>query len=127
MEILYGLTLFTVKISIVLQYIRLFAPNRTVSPFVFYSSWIIIISHAMFYSAYTFATIFACMPREKIWNERYPGGQCLNHNAVVVSTGLFNIVSDVVILLLPVKTVWGLRIPTQKKVSISALFGTGLL
>ncbi|KAL8660312.1 MAG: hypothetical protein Q9202_006689 [Teloschistes flavicans] len=36
-------------------------------------------------------------------------------------------VSDVVTLLLPAKTVWELRIPRRKKIKIMALFATGLL
>jgi len=51
----------------------------------------------------------------------------VNYRATIVSTAFFNILSDIAILLLPVRTVWKLRIPTKKKVAISMLFGTGLL
>jgi archaellum biogenesis protein FlaJ (TadC family) len=113
--------------SITFQYLRMFAPNRTVNPFVYYGSWLIVIICTLFYTITTLLTIFACAPREKIWNKLYVGGHCLTYRAIILSTAIFNIISDVAILLLPVRTVWKLRIPTQKKVAISLLFGTGLL
>jgi hypothetical protein len=50
----------------------------------------------------------------------------MNYRAIIVSTSFFNIASDVFILLLPLRTVWKLQIPTKKKIAISLLFGTGL-
>ena len=127
LEILYGPLVFCVKMAVTLQYLRMFAPNRTVNPFVFYGSWIIITICTLFYITIVFLTVYACTPREKIWNRLLPGGQCLNYRATIVSTAFFNILSDIAILLLPVRTVWKMRIPTKKKVAISMLFGTGLL
>lgn len=126
-EIMYGPWVFIVKMAVLLQYLRMFAPNRTINPFVFYGTWIITTVCALFYTADTLATIFACTPREKIWNKLYSGGHCINYHAVVISTGFFNIFSDVAILLLPVRSVWKLRIPTRKKIGISFLFATGIL
>jgi hypothetical protein len=118
--------IFCVKTAVTLQYLRMFAPNRTINPFVFYGSWLIMTACAVFYILTTLLTVFVCTPREKIWNKLYPGGHCMNYRAIIVSTSFFNIVSDVFILLLPVRTVWKLQIPTKKKIAISLLFGTGL-
>jgi hypothetical protein len=51
----------------------------------------------------------------------------MNYNALVLASAMFNIISDIVILLLPVKSIWQLRISTKKKFAIIALFATGLL
>jgi hypothetical protein len=118
--------IFCVKTAVTLQYLRMFAPNRTINPFVFYGSWLIMTACAVFYTLTTLLTVFVCTPREKIWNKLYPGGHCMNYRAIIVSTSFFNIVSDAFILLLPVRTVWKLQIPTKKKIAISLLFGTGL-
>jgi hypothetical protein len=127
LEVLYGPLSFCIKMSVILQYLRMFAPNRTVNPFVFFGSWTIIILCTVFYTITTFLTVYACSPREKIWNKLYVGGHCMNYRAIIISTAFFNIVSDISILLLPVMTVWRMRIPTKKKVAISFLFGTGLV
>ncbi|KAF2267550.1 hypothetical protein CC78DRAFT_576918 [Lojkania enalia] len=127
LEILYGPLVFCIKMAVTLQYLRMFVPNRTVNPFVFYGSWSIITACTIFYIVTTFLTVYACNPREKIWDKLMLGGHCLNYRGIIVSTACFNILSDVAILLLPVTTVWKLRIPTKKKIAISLLFGTGLL
>jgi hypothetical protein len=127
LEALYGPLIFCVKMSIILQYLRMFAPHRAVSPLVYYGSWFLIATCTTFYAATTILTIFACTPREKIWNKLYIGGHCMNYRAIIVSTAIFNIISDVAILLLPVTSVWKLQIPAKRKVAIIMLFGTGLL
>ncbi|PVI02226.1 hypothetical protein DM02DRAFT_589804 [Periconia macrospinosa] len=115
------------KLGITLQYLRMFAPNRTVNPFVFYSSWITMVLCTVFYIITTILTVYACSPREKIWNKLLVGGKCLNYRGIILSTAIFNIASDVAILMLPVHTVWNLRIPRKKKIAICFLFGTGSL
>jgi hypothetical protein len=126
-EIVYGPTIFLVKMSILVQYLQMFAPNRTVNPFVFWGSWLVILTSFAFYNVDTFLTIFACSPRENIWNKFKPGGNCINYHAVIVATGFFNIISDLAILVLPVRSVWKLQMPLRRKINISLLFGTGLL
>jgi hypothetical protein len=124
-EILYGPTIFIIKMSILVQYLRMLAPSRTVNPEMFWGSWVVILVSFMFYTIDTFITILACNPRPKIWNKLIPGGTCMNYDAVIAATGFFNIFSDVAILVLPIRTVWQLRIPRQKKIALSMLFATG--
>ena len=116
-----------IKVAIVLQYLRVFSPRQVVNPFVYYGSWLIMSACATFYTITTLLTIFACTPREKIWNSLKVDGHCMNYRAIIVSTAIFNIISDLAILLLPVHTIWKLQIPTRKKVAISWLFCTGLM
>lgn len=92
----------------------------------FISARVIIVVTLLYYIISTSMTIFACSPREKIWNP-LTEGHCLNNNLGVFITSLFNIVSDVIILVLPAKTVWSLQIPRSKRIKIVALFATGLL
>jgi hypothetical protein len=51
----------------------------------------------------------------------------MNVNGLILSSAIFNITSDLVILLLPVRSVLKLQIDVHKKVGIILLFGTGLL
>ena len=41
--------------------------------------------------------------------------------------GVFNVVSDFYLLLLPVPVVWNLQMPLRKKIGILTIFTTGLL
>ncbi|KAL8852327.1 MAG: hypothetical protein Q9221_002823 [Calogaya cf. arnoldii] len=126
-QILYAPTIFFVKSAILLQYLRLLAPTKSANRTLYISCHVIIVLTLVYYIISTTITIFACSPREKMWNPLITGGHCLNNNAGVLFTSLFNIVSDIIILVLPARSVWKLQIPRAKKSKIVALFATGLL
>ena len=119
--------MFLAKTTILLQYLRLFAPQKSMDPFMWYSARIVIIATGLFYLISTFLTIFACSPRAAYWNPLITNGRCLDNNTSVLITCIYNIVSDIVILILPARAVWKLRIPTRKKLNIVLLFAIGLL
>ena len=92
-----------------------------------YSARIVIAVAGIFYFISAFITIFACSPREAIWNMLITDFTCVDNAALILITCLFNIVSDIIILMLPAKAVWKLRIPIKKKVKIVLLFAIGLM
>lgn len=61
-----------------------------------------------------------------IWN-KLEMGTCMDVNIILFSQGGFNILSDVVVLLLPISSLWQLNVPLAKKIFITLMFGTGLL
>jgi hypothetical protein len=81
----------------------------------------------IFYVSDGSLTLFICRRREKIWNYYYKGGRYMDYNGLVLASALFNIFSDLVILLLPICSVLKLQINSQKKVGVILSFGTGLL
>ena len=126
-QILYSPTHFLIKTAILLQYLRLFAPQKSLDPFMWYSARIVIAVAGIFYCISAFITIFACSPRAAIWNTLITDYKCVDNTTLVLTTYLFNIVSDILILMLPAKAVWKLRMPTKKKVKIVLLFAIGLM
>ena len=93
----------------------------------FYSARIVIVINGIYYIISLSLTTFACSPREAIWNPLITNARCLANNTVVLVTCLFNIISDIIILMLPARAVWKLRIPTRNKLRILLLFAIGLL
>lgn len=79
-----------------------------------------------FYLVTTFLLIFLCKPREKLWNPMLPG-HCINLDAIYQITGIFNVVSDFTIMLLPVPPLWKLQLPLKRKCGVVAIFATGFL
>lgn len=127
-EILYAPNILLVKMSILVQYLKIFAPRKSVNPFVFVGAWLVIACSSIFYIVDMFFTIFACSPREKIWNKFFIGGHCpINYNAIIIATAIFNIISDIAILVLPVSALWKLQMARKKKIGITLLFATGLV
>ena len=84
-------------------------------------------SNCVLYTIDMFVKIFLCNPREKEWNQFITTGSCLNINAAQLSTGICNVVSDFIILLLPQFSIWRLKMSTREKLGISAIFAIGLL
>ena len=55
----------------------------------------------IFYLVETIFEIDICTPREKIWNPLMETGHCYNVDATFMATGIFNVLSDFAILILP--------------------------
>ncbi|KAI4247214.1 MAG: hypothetical protein L6R40_001557 [Gallowayella cf. fulva] len=117
-EIVYSPVISIVKTVILLQYIRIFAPERIVDPLLYFASWTLIVLIISWNFACFWVSIFICSPIEKFWNTLITDGKCLDFALNILLTCLFNIITDVLILVLPSRAVWRLRIPTKRKYAI---------
>lgn len=80
----------------------------------------------LFYLANIPVEIWACVPRRKIWQPTLPG-HCLNNDAVLITGGVVNVVTDWAILLIPLFWIGRLQMPLVKKIGVLAVFATGFL
>lgn len=60
---------------------------------------------------------------EQVDNDRL----CYNNNAINKASGVFNIISDFAILILPMLPIWRLQMSRRNKILMSGVFATGLL
>jgi hypothetical protein len=75
----------------------------------------------------TFVNIFQCRPvAAAIEIPTLPGTNCIDLVALYVSTAPVNIVTDVAIFMLPMSTLWRMRLPRKQKIILLLVFGTGL-
>ena len=125
--IVYGFVVFFVKLSILLQYLRIFAPTRKGNTFMFLGAQLCIWTTLVFYLVESVFEICICTPRAKIWNPLMQGGHCFSAYGTFQATGIFNAISDFAILILPMPSVWKLQLPLKRKFLMTAIFGTGLL
>jgi hypothetical protein len=72
------------------------------------------------------AGCFTCIPTEKLWNPMIPGG-CMDLGKFYYGLQIPNIVTDAVILVMPMRTVWGLPISKAQKTGLSLIFVPGFL
>lgn len=123
-EILYGPCIVFVKVSILLQYLRLFVttPKSTLLYVIHLILWITV----TFYVADTIAELCACVPRKKLW-EPWVSGTCINGNAALIATASANVFTDLAIFALPMKVIYHLKIPRKKKIGIAIIFAFGAL
>ncbi|GFN21654.1 uncharacterized protein AtWU_11463 [Aspergillus tubingensis] len=67
-----------------------------------------------------------CIPLEKLWNPTIPGG-CIDLAKFYYGLQIPNIVTDAVILALPMKHVWNLQVPRAQKIMLTGIFCLGAL
>lgn len=117
----YYLTISISKIAICVMYRRLF-PQRAV--FI-----IICITIAILISTATVSftmDLAACQPFSANWGPpEVQAVQCINKEALFIWSTFPNIVTDVVMLVLPLPIIWKLHTSTQLKVALTATFMVG--
>ncbi|MCJ1469836.1 hypothetical protein MMC07_008478 [Pseudocyphellaria aurata] len=123
-EALYAPLIFVTKLSILLQYIRIFVPART--GLRYYLIHTLIWLNLIYYIINFFVGLFSCTPRRKIWIPSVPG-HCLNSAASFTSAAAVNVLSDVTMLVLPIFCISVLQVPLCRKVAVSVAFATGIL
>jgi hypothetical protein len=120
-EILYVFNLVWTKLSILLMYYRIFHfPYFKKMAYVigaFCIAWVITI---------TFLFIFICVPVEKLWTPDLPG-HCIDQVSTWISNACSTILTDVLILLLPIPQVWKLQLRRPEKIGVTFAFCLGFL
>ena len=122
--ILFGPPLFFAKLSVLLQLHHIFVVGhrQPVYLIVQASIWV----HLTFYLAFLFVDIFQCIPRRKIWDTTVPG-KCVPNNTILIAPAAFNIVSDSLLLVLPIVLILRLKMTLKNKLAIVTVFSSGFL
>ena len=110
------------KLSILLLYHHLFKIDRRFKLAVY----ALMAFNVAYCGACALAYLFSCRPESKTWNIALPG-TCISLTLLDKVIGALNILTDFLILILPIPIVWGLSMTRSKKVGLSAVFGTGVL
>jgi hypothetical protein len=113
------------KVSICCFYLRL-SPDRTFR--------ILVFTVIAFTASYSFAgflvVMFSCNPVAASWGPALaalPTTTCVNRPTDYLAQADLNIVTDISIFLLPLRTIWNLQLPFRQKLSVSSTFAVGLL
>lgn len=120
-ELIYSVSISTVKISVLLFYLRVFVNGglriATKASLAFVVLWSV---------ANILQVFLICRPFAKTYTIGMEG-ECGDQIASYISIGVFNIVTDVIIILLPLPTVWSLKMSTPTKLGLTGVFVVGLL
>ncbi|KAL8999138.1 MAG: hypothetical protein Q9169_001917 [Polycauliona sp. 2 TL-2023] len=117
--IFYLVALGATKISILLLYRRIF-PNREFHAVI----WGMGIFVLCFTTSSVFSMIFACKPISGAWNPAIDA-KCINTEASILAVAIMTIISNFVILALPLPIVWKLQLPTIRKFQLTLVFSLG--
>lgn len=75
--------------------------------------------------AFVFAIVFQCSPIPYAWDKTL-AGTCVNVTAIFYSHAGINIVTDVMIYIMPMKMLWGVRRPQKEKIALMVVFAMGI-
>ncbi|KAJ5797892.1 uncharacterized protein N7503_007188 [Penicillium pulvis] len=118
-EPLYITTAGIIKISVLLMYHRIF-PVRYVK----FGGLILAAITLAWVISIDLLAIFQCTPIAKAYDRTLPG-HCISLKGALIGNGVPNFVTDIFILALPSKLIWGLQASVWQRVSVIAVFLTG--
>jgi hypothetical protein len=119
-QIFYAVALTIIKISILLLYISLF-PTEGIR-----LAARIIGALCLAWGIETaLVGIFSCNPVRAFWITTIENKICINTSMWFIVNSSMGALLDVVILVLPIRKVWGLRMSLRQKVVVSGMFLLG--
>ncbi|KAK3503922.1 hypothetical protein B0T13DRAFT_144478 [Neurospora crassa] len=122
-ELIFATCISTVKLSVMFFYLRVFVNDslRTATK--------IAMTFVLLWSTGNILQVFLiCRPFRAAYDPMSaPDAVCGSQKASFIAIGAFNVVTDVVILTLPLPTVWGLKMSWTARAGLTGVFLIGLL
>ncbi|KAM0232664.1 hypothetical protein ACHAP5_010671 [Fusarium lateritium] len=118
--ILYAVCTAFSKMALALFYRRL-SPQRWWR----WSVYSVLFLVACYNLAIMLVIIFGCTPFEKSWDFTILEGSCVNRPAVYICTAILGIVSDLILLVMPLPMILRLQMPRRQKAGLVVLFVIG--
>ena len=107
------------KLSILSTYLRLFQRRATRQQVFAVAAFVIAWGVAICATC-----AVTCIPVAKVWTPTMPG-KCLDLTALYYGLQIPNILSDLMLLLIPIKPISTLKLPQAQKRSLYIIFGLG--
>ncbi|KUL84961.1 hypothetical protein ZTR_07857 [Talaromyces verruculosus] len=115
----YNASKVTAKASIIIQYFHVF-PTRRMR----IVCWIMAIVISIYGTWVILSGFLNCIPVARFWDPNVPG-HCLAYRPLWYSNAALNILTDVVILLMPIPALMPLDLPLRQKVGCCCVFALG--
>lgn len=108
--------------SLLILYIKVFPISRltTVSKLTCTTVGLLAVSGVL-------CTLLICQPIQSNWDLTLPGRHCGSQKTMFGVYGVMNLITDVMVLGLPIPSLLGLKLPTLRKVGLVTTFAVGFL
>lgn len=83
--------------------------------------------NTIFFVSTVLTACLICHPIAYNWDRTIPGGGCGDQKRLDLFIGIFNLLMDVAVLILPMPVLWGLQMAVSKKIVLSLIFGMGVV
>jgi hypothetical protein len=118
--VLYCPMALFVKIALLSIIIRIFAPYRSKILFIY----VLLGCLCIYYIIAEVVKIRMCDPIPSYW-EGTPGRRCLDQSAALLADSVISVVSDLIILILPLPLTWSLQMSRNKKLRVIGILSAG--
>lgn len=119
---LWGVSVFLIRASVLVLYIRIFRTRSfRITCYVVHG-----INFAFFVST-ILSSALICRPLAYSWDKKISGGKCGDQKSLDLYIGIVNLLLDVCVVVLPMPVLWGLQMAINKKLMLSGMFGLGIV
>lgn len=118
--VMYGPTAFLTKVSLLWIMTRVFKPFRKSVIFIYFFMVIML----LYYIPAVIVKIRICDPIRRFWNHDVDG-TCLDQAAIILADVVVSVVSDFIVLSVPIPLTMKLQMPNKKKMRVMAILGAG--
>ncbi|KAK8074235.1 hypothetical protein PG994_005134 [Apiospora phragmitis] len=120
-EMVYFTSMALPKMAIVFLYLRVFNWRGAMR------TWAYVIQALLAATSLSFVLVacFQCRPLAFWWDRTIPGGVCIDVQGFFHAQAIPGIIMDCFIIGLPLSTIWGLQLPTAKRVALALIFAIG--
>ncbi|RVD85883.1 uncharacterized protein DFL_004187 [Arthrobotrys flagrans] len=119
-ELTYFVAICGCKLTILAFYLR-FIMNKTQK----YIIWGFLAAIILYNVLTILILVFACRPVSTLWDWNLDQSKCIDVDPLYFINAALNTITDIAILVLPLRTLWKLKMPTSQKVGLIMLFTTG--
>jgi hypothetical protein len=111
---------YAIKVTLLLLIARIFSVRESISKAI----RIFIVALLVAYIPNQIAKTIICTPIKAYWDHSVEG-RCLEQRKIFIADTVLAIITDAIILILPVPLTWSLRSPMREKIKIIVLLGAG--
>lgn len=126
LELIYNICHLAIKVSLLFLYRAVLTLNNPR----FKAAWYAIGAYVLAFTvASMFGSLFQCTPIHYVWDRAYGRmqGHCVNLKVEVLATAVLNALADVLLLILPIPTLWNLQLPLKQRFGLCIIFLLGIL
>jgi hypothetical protein len=122
-QVIYLSSASATKLSLLFVYRQLFARNKYQRAVDVMIGFVII-----YYLTFIFVLIFECRPTDYYWHYLLGSyhGTCINEGIQMTTSGIANVVIDILILALPMRVLFLIKASLAEKVQLAIVFSAGI-
>ncbi|KAL8704957.1 MAG: hypothetical protein Q9201_001903 [Fulgogasparrea decipioides] len=121
-EIVWNAATICVRVSMLLLYMRIFPVRKF-----HLICWANVGFNGLVFMSIVLGTCLICTPITWSFDKSDPNGKCGDLQSFERYTAVMSLITDAIIVVLPMPMLWGLQMKMQKKVGISIVFGLGAI